>query len=191
MAQSRKAWGVPLARADAILADVQNRITFPVAGRQVSLPLIPVGSVRRRRPRVGDLDALVVAPPGARLQGTLPGLRLAPPAPGSPVRAARLALRGDRHASLALDLRGGAIGLDLFMVRPAELPYALFHYTGSPAYNIRVRALAKRAGLRLNQYGLYDAKTGRAAPGSRRVRSERELADLLGISHRPPTDRER
>ena len=79
--------------------------------------------------------------------------------------------------------------VDLFLVQARELPFALFHYTGSRLYNVRTRAHAKRRGWRLNQYGLFDAATGRRVRGSAHIRTEREVAALVGVSYRSPSDR--
>ena len=81
--------------------------------------------------------------------------------------------------------------VDLFLVEEKDLPYALFHYTGSSTYNIRTRAHAKAHGMLLNQYGVFDVNTKRRARGSSSIKSERDLADFLGVSYRSPTDRKK
>ena len=37
----------------------------------------------------------------------------------------------------------------------------MIYFTGSKAHNIRIREMAVRAGLKLNEYGLFRAKTGK------------------------------
>ncbi len=37
----------------------------------------------------------------------------------------------------------------------------MIYFTGSKAHNIRIREMAVRKGLKLNEYGLFDAKTGK------------------------------
>ena len=81
--------------------------------------------------------------------------------------------------------------VDLFLVEEKDLPYALFHYTGSSIYNIRTRAHAKAHGMLLNQYGVFDVNTKRRARGSSSIKSEKDLADFLGVSYRSPTDRKK
>jgi DNA polymerase/3'-5' exonuclease PolX len=75
------------------------------------------------------------------------------------------------------------------MTTTAEKPFALFHYSGPATYNIRTRALAKRHGWLLNQYGLFSIATGRRVPGSANIRTERDLAEFLGVTFRHPRDR--
>jgi DNA polymerase/3'-5' exonuclease PolX len=52
---------------------------------------------------------------------------------------------------------------------------------------VQLRAL--RRGWRLNQYGLFIAGTDRHVPGSRKIRTEKELANFIGVTYRPPSRR--
>jgi DNA polymerase (family 10) len=160
--------------------------------------LVPVGSLRRQEPFATDIDLLVVVPDGARGAGDLlasAALRPSPPAQGARATPA-LEIAGDRRCGprrRTMLLSGGALHrfpVDLFLVRESELPFALFHYTGSRAYNIRTRAHAKRLGWTLNQYGLFD-RAGRRVRGTRQIRTEAEVAARLGLSHRAATDRKK
>ncbi len=197
---------ISYAEAKAVSDEIIRRIRFarrPGTGR-AARAVVSVGSVRRGEPWAYDLDFLVVA--SDALPDTLAGIRFAPARRGDRVvaltdpRAGRPSVTPRRRqlvATIHRDVaRGGAssdkptrIGVDLFLATPAEKAYALFHYTGSRVYNIRTRAFAKRRGWKLNQYGLFDAASGRRVRGSLAVRSERELAALLGVSYRPPDDR--
>ena len=98
---------------------------------------------------------------------------------------------GARRRSLILRADDGAhprhYRCDLFLTTAAEKPYALYHFTGPKAYNIRIRAHAKRQDKLLNQYGLFDAATRR--PLGPWARSERELAHTLGVTYYPPEKR--
>lgn len=79
---------------------------------------------------------------------------------------------------------------DLFYVYNDELPYALMHYTGSKMYNIRIRAHVKKLGYLLNQYGLFDIKTGERAKGTEKIKTEKQLCEFIGITYKDPPDRE-
>ena len=179
---------VPLARARAIAAEVVRRLVFD--GR---LEVIPVGSVRRRAAHVGDLDFLVVAATPAGASTALASAALRRRRAGDDLEVADTYASGARRRSLILRADGGAgarprhYRCDLFMTTAAEKPYALYHFTGPKAYNIRIRAHAKRQGKLLNQYGLFDAATRR--PIAQRVRSERELAHVLGVTYYRPEGR--
>lgn len=158
----------------------------------------PVGSIRRRRPTHKDLDFLVEVPSiAAAERATVQLLSV----PRSKAAVVDTYLRGPRRRSMVLAYRApGAkkpkhYRVDLFFTTTKELPYALFHYTGSKAYNIRTRAHAKRKGWRLNQYGLFDAASSgqKAVPvtGTSSIKSEKDLAKFIGVTYREPTNRER
>ena len=161
------------------------------------LRVTPVGSVRRRAARSKDLDLLVRVPARleARLDRVLADVRLGRRRAGDRVEALLHREGGPRRRALtALGRTPGGRArryrVDLFAATGAEWPFALFHYTGDSAYNIRTRAHAKARGWRLNQYGLFVAGTDRRARGSAAVRSERDLAGALGVTYRPPHARE-
>lgn len=155
--------------------------------------VLPVGSIRRRRPTHKDLDFLVVVPSTATAEHA--AVRLLS-VPGPKAAVVDTYLRGPRRRSVILAYRAPKTKkakhyrVDLFFTTTEELPYALFHYTGSKGYNIRTRAFAKKKGWRLNQYGLYDVATGRRVRGSTAIRTEEDLARFLGVSYREPTNRE-
>jgi DNA polymerase (family 10) len=195
---------VPLATAQAVMDEVGRRLVFDFSGessaRFLRFEVIPVGSVRRQAPRVKDMDFLVVVPAAYEtLSGrALAAARLLPPRPGDRVRIADTYAAGARRRSLILcqapgpdRARAQCFRSDLFLTTSRDKPYALFHYTGSKTYNIRTRAYAKRKGWLLNQYGLFDAVTGRRVRGTENIRTEQDLAKFLGVSYRLPTNRER
>jgi DNA polymerase/3'-5' exonuclease PolX len=194
---------VPLAAAQAVAAEIKRRLVFDLGGHPRRFEVIPVGSVRRQVPRVKDIDFLVVLPAGdgAEFERVLAAAALRPPRPADRVTIADTYATGSRRRSFVLraEDRGqsGRTGAraqhyrsDFFVTTADEKPYALYHYTGSRDYNIRTRAHAKRLGWLLNQYGLFDAATGRRVRGTAAIRSERDLARFLGVTYRAPRDRD-
>lgn len=174
---------IPLEEARAVGAELVRRL----APREV----VPVGSVRRGAARSSDLDYLVVSADPAALRG----LVLRPAAPGDTLSFAADYAAGPRRRSLILRRQPPGGGrprhyrADFFLATPAEKPFALYHYTGPAAYNIRTRAYANRRGWRLNQYGLFRLADGRRVPGSGALRDEQELARFLGVTWRTPNER--
>lgn len=167
----------------ALAAEVVRRLRF---GGRRRPEVIPVGSVRRGAARANDLDFLVVAPGAALDPGFLGAARLARGRPGDRLVLAAAYAQGPRRRGVILCQGARAFRADLFLATPAERPFALFHFTGPAAYNVRTRAAARRRGLRLSQYGLAVAATGRRAPGAAGVRTEADLARLLGVRVRAP-----
>lgn len=187
---------IPIAVADAVVAEVKRRLVFRMPDG-VRLTAIPVGSVRRRAARVKDLDILIIVPPRyePRIDEVLAAAALRPARAGDRVEFADTYAAGSRKRSFIIrnTLAGGRTQCyrsDFFLTTSAEKPFALFHYTGPVGYNIRTRAHAKRRGLLLNQYGLFDAATGRRVRGTAAIHSERDLAHFLGVTYHPPTARD-
>ena len=195
-----------LAEAAALAAELLRRAEFcpPRAEGCFRLPLHVVGSVRRRQPRIKDVDILVHAP--ARLAPAaaqlLEALRLSAAQPGDRATILEQHLGGARHRSSVVRWAHRDEGrrdprpppryarVDFFLALGAELPYALYHLTGGRRYNIRIRALAKKRGWKLSQYGLFDRRTGARVAATERIQTEQELAAFLGVAYREPADRE-
>jgi len=62
----------------------------------------------------------------------------------------------------------------------------MIYFTGSKAHNIRIREMAVRKGLKLNEYGLYEAKSGDLIVAE----TEEVVYERLGLPWIPPTLRE-
>src|SRR5207247_2131227 len=136
------------------------------------------GSARRRRETVGDLDVLVTSTNPARvIEGfvALPGI------------TGRLG-KGDTKASVihATGEGGLTLQIDLRVVEPAAYGAALQYFTGSKDHNVRLRELARRQGLSVSEYGVFDEKTGVRVAG----KTEAEVYGVLGLPYIPPELRE-
>lgn len=167
--------------------------------------VIVVGSLRRIAPntpahklrtmRTSDVDLLVVVPDAAIGNAVV---RLKTKDTARRQVHARVKSGGARHIVLDVTITEfrhkatpskTSVIVDLFLVTRTELPYALFHWTGPRAYNIRTRRHAMRNGWKLNQYGLWERETGRRVPGTSQIHTERQLARKIGVSYREPWER--
>jgi len=189
----------PLAVAQGVADELVRRLVFRFATltgwHTRSLRVLPVGSIRRRAAKVRDLDFLVVAPATLR-DRALAAAVLKVARPGDRISFAETYADGPWRRGVIVSQKSDSprgrtkhFRADLFITTPETLPFALFHHTGSSDYTIRVRAHAKRAGLKLNQYGIFDRVTGRRARGSATIKTEADLARFLGVTVRPPEDR--
>src|SRR2546428_1872675 len=100
------------------------------------------GSLRRYKETIGDVDIVVAADDAGPIMETF-------------VRAPtieRILARGDTKSSVVVD-RG--LQIDLRVVPPVSFGAALLYFTGSKEHNVRLRGLALRRKLLLNEYGLY------------------------------------
>ncbi|MGP8072081.1 MAG: helix-hairpin-helix domain-containing protein [Thermoplasmata archaeon] len=129
------------------------------------------GSFRRGRETVGDLDVLVTSREPTRAFDVFSAL--------PEVREVRL--RGSTKETVILT---NGLQVDLRVVDPGSFGAALQYFTGSKDHNVLVRTLAKDAGLRVNEYGVYR--------GEQRVAgaTEEEVYAALGLAWIPPELRE-
>jgi len=149
--------------------------------KNISRNLVGVGSYRRERAFLKDVDIMSII--------TLPTIlskvsALEEALPNSTFRFIGAYSNGTRRLSMIVFFRGSYIRVDFFYVKPEEKPYALLHLTGSFQFNIRVRAHAKKLGLKLNQYGLYDSKN-KLIP----LTTERSIFNYLKVTYKPPSAR--
>ena len=131
------------------------------------------GSLRRMRETIGDIDLLVASDEAGWVMDAFTS---------SPF-VDRVLAHGETKSSirttkgLQVDLR--VVSLDVWGA-------ALQYFTGSKAHNIRVRELAVRKGLKLSEYGLFDAETDDLIVAE----TEEEVYERLGLPWIPATMRE-
>ncbi|MFJ5549463.1 DNA polymerase/3'-5' exonuclease PolX [Streptomyces sp. NPDC093225] len=131
------------------------------------------GSLRRMRDTIGDVDVLVAAERPARFMTALTRL------PGT----AEVIAHGDKKTSVRTE---SGLQVDLRVLPPGSFGAGLQYFTGSKAHNIRTRELAVRNGLKLSEYGIFDAESGDVLASE----TEEEVYARLGLPWIPPTLRE-
>ncbi|MER7466910.1 DNA polymerase/3'-5' exonuclease PolX [Streptomyces sp. NPDC097981] len=131
------------------------------------------GSLRRMRETIGDIDILVAADRSAPFMTALAGLP----------QAAEVIAHGAKKTSIRT---GTGLQVDLRVLPPASWGAGLQYFTGSKAHNIRTRGLAVRHGLKLSEYGLFDAESGENLASE----TEEEIYARLGLPWIPPPLRE-
>lgn len=154
---------VPLKKGDRIAKEMLNNFLAP----HVQSALI-AGSVRRRRPQIGDVELVVLPKDLGSFIGFL---------------EKRGWMGGDRIRKKMV----ANVPVELYLAhKPEELGAMLFMYTGDFQHNIAMRAIAKRQGWKLDQYGIWDVKTGKPLLQSP---DEREFYDFLGVDWHDPEER--
>ncbi len=134
------------------------------------------GSARRWKETVGDLDFVCTSKSPEKAIAHF--LR----SPG----AGRVLAEGTTKASVVL--RSG-LQCDFRVVPALSFGAALLYFTGSKEHNVRLRELALKKGLTLNEYGLFRLKDEKqAAPEA--GRTEEEIYRRLGLAWIPPELRE-
>ncbi len=134
------------------------------------------GSLRRWRETIGDVDLLVASTSAARI---MEAFTKAP-------AVERVLAHGETKSSVITD-RG--LQIDLRVVPEASWGAALLYFTGSKEHNVRLRGIALRKKLLLNEYGLY--RVGEEKGGTPLAsRSEEEIYAALGMDWIAPELRE-
>ncbi|MEV6979121.1 DNA polymerase/3'-5' exonuclease PolX [Kitasatospora sp. NPDC093806] len=131
------------------------------------------GSLRRMRETVGDIDVLATAEDSAPLMAALTALPYVAEVIGS----------GPTKTSVRTT---DGLQVDLRVVPEEDWGAALVYFTGSKAHNIRLRTMAVRAGLKLSEYGLFDAESGEKVVSA----TEEEVYAALGLPWIAPPLRE-
>jgi DNA polymerase (family 10) len=131
------------------------------------------GSLRRMVETVGDLDLLVASDDPVAVMEAFTGLGM----------VERILAKGEAKSSV---LTRTGLQVDLRVVPAEAWGAAMIYFTGSKAHNIRIREMAVRKGLKLNEYGLFRAKSGRLIVAE----TEEQVYDKLGLPWIPPTLRE-
>ncbi|GHH81467.1 DNA polymerase/3'-5' exonuclease PolX [Streptomyces capitiformicae] len=131
------------------------------------------GSLRRLRETVGDIDVLAAAGSSSALMQAFTELPY----------VSEVVAHGEKKTSIRTTK---GLAVDLRVVPQASWGAALQYFTGSKAHNIRTRELAVHQKLKLSEYGLFDAETGKKIVS----RTEQDVYARLGLPWIPPMLRE-
>ena len=162
---------------DRVLIDVAMELAEEVVGELSAIAgcrrCTYAGSLRRMRETIGDIDILAASTDPGPLMERFAHLPY----------AADVIAQGDKKTSIRT-IKG--LQVDLRVVPPESWGAALQYFTGAKAHNIRTREIAVRAGLKLSEYGLFDAESEELIVPA----TEEEVYERLGLPWIPPTLRE-
>jgi DNA polymerase (family X) len=145
-------------------------ITYLTASNDV-LAAYPLGSLRRRRETIGDIDiAVSTNDPEAVLTHFT----------AFPYKE-RVIERGERTAGL---IAAGGKHIDLMVQPPESFGSLLQHFTGSKEHNIKLRELALKKGMSLSEYGI------KIEEKMHTYDTEEKFYKALGLAWIPPEIRE-
>ncbi len=130
-----------------------------------------VGSYRRMRETVGDLDILLAASTSGQIVQRFTTYD----------EVAEILSAGPTRASVILKC---GLQVDLRVVKEESYGAALHYFTGSKAHNIAIRRMAQQRGLKINEYGVFCNDTRIAGE------TEASVYAVMGLSYIPPELRE-
>ncbi len=129
------------------------------------------GSLRRQKETVRDIDILVISDKPKKIMDTFTRLPL----------VSDILAEGQTKASVRTK---EDIQVDCRVVEEKSFGAALLYFTGSKNFNIKLRQLAIRKGLKINEYGMF--RKNKFVAG----KTEEEIFKLLGMAYIEPELRE-
>ncbi|MBM3946211.1 MAG: DNA polymerase/3'-5' exonuclease PolX [SAR202 cluster bacterium] len=158
--------GKALPIAEQVIASFRGRC-------QALMDAVPVGSMRRWKETVGDIDIIALCRDGPQVLDAFISL----------AQVVEVLGHGEKKASVVVT---GGLQMDLRVVEPESFGAMLQYFTGSKEHNVLLREYARRKGLSLNEFGITDLKTERQDL----IATEEAFYARLGLPWIPPELRE-
>ena len=159
----------PLGKMLPIATDILEQLKRKAPVRKISI----AGSIRRWKDTIKDIDILATSnDPKAVIQAFvhLPQVK-------------DVLMQGPTKSSVILH---EGLQVDLRVVEEESFGAALAYFTGSKAHNIRLREMAVKEGLRINEYGIFRGNDEKKLGG----KEEEDIYRILGLPFIPPELRE-
>jgi DNA polymerase (family 10) len=134
------------------------------------------GSLRRRKETIGDIDIIACAQKKDWKKIMNKILKIG--------QVGKILASGETKISFLL--KQGHTQVDIRLVNEDEYGAALMYFTGSKEHNVKLRSWAKAKRWKLNEYGVFDAKTNKRLAG----RTEEEIYEWFDMQFIPPEMRE-
>jgi DNA polymerase (family 10) len=134
----------------------------------------PAGSLRRRRDTVGDIDLVVATTDAAATAEAIISL------PGM----VEVSAKGEREVVGLCDL---GLRVDVRLSAPEDFGALLHHFSSGREHNRQLRDIAESRGLKINEYGIFDTKSGEE---KFRGEDEAQVYESLGLPFIEPELRE-
>lgn len=162
---------LPLNEASKIADEIVDEIRkFPGVQRAEI-----AGSLRRKKDTIGDIDIVVLTPVKNRRSIVSKFVSLK--------QVKKILARGTTRASVNLSYKN--VQVDIRLVHDYEYGAAMLYFTGSKEHNIKLRTIAKQRGMKINEYGIFNAKTNKRIAG----KTEEEMYAALKLKYIPPEKR--
>jgi DNA polymerase (family 10) len=159
----------PLGRVLPLAEDILRRLKEKAPVKE----LCYAGSLRRWKETIKDIDILSTSTDPKKVMNVfvhLPNVK-------------DVLMHGPTKTSVVLE---EGLQVDLRVVEEKSFGAALAYFTGSKAHNIRLREMAVKAGLKLNEYGIFREKDEKRIGGEK----EEDVYRILGLPYIPPEMRE-
>src|SRR5574341_345016 len=133
--------------------------------------ILIAGSLRRMKETIADADILIASDKTKPIMDSFVKLP----------EVDRVLSKGETKSSL---ITKDGFQVDLRVVEPESFGAAAHYFTGSKAHNVKIRTLAVKKGIKVNEYGIFKGKKRIAS------KTEEEVYKALGMQWVPPEMRE-
>lgn len=131
------------------------------------------GSIRRMERSISDIDILAVSNNPVSVIDKFVSLDI----------VKNVIVRGEKKSSI---LSTDNIQVDLRVVQRESFGAAIQYFTGSKEHNIKIRELANKRNLKINEYGVFDLETNKCIASE----TEESIYESIGLTWIPPEMRE-
>lgn len=159
----------PLGRVLPVANDILEHLKEKSPVKQISL----AGSLRRWKDTIKDIDILATSTKPKEVMKAFVHLP----------HVKEVLMQGLTKSSVVTE---EGLQVDLRVVEDDSFGAALCYFTGSKAHNIRLREMALKAGLKINEYGIFREKDEKKLGG----KDENDVYRILGLPYIPPELRE-
>ncbi|MEW6163297.1 MAG: DNA polymerase/3'-5' exonuclease PolX [Nitrospirota bacterium] len=159
----------PLGKVFPVANDILEHLRRKAPVKKLSI----AGSIRRWKDTIKDIDILATSQDPKAVMSVFVHLP----------HVKDVLMQGPTKSSVII--REG-LQVDLRVVEEDSFGAALAYFTGSKAHNIRLREMAMKSGLKINEYGIFREKDDKKVGG----KEEEDIYRILGLSYIPPELRE-
>lgn len=131
------------------------------------------GSIRRMKETIGDIDILVTSKNSNQVMDNFTNMEI----------VKEVINKGDTKSTI---ITPEGIQIDVRVVEPISFGAAVQYFTGSKQHNVKIRELAIKKGLKVNEYGVFKIDDEVRVCGE----TEKEVYNILGLPLIPPELRE-
>ncbi len=159
----------PLGKVLPIANDILEQLRKKAPIKKLNV----AGSIRRWKETIKDIDILATSENPKEVMKAFVHLP----------HVKEILMQGPTKSSVIIH---EGLQVDLRVVEEESFGAALAYFTGSKAHNIRLREMAVKAGLKINEYGIFREKDNKKLGGKEEV----DVYSILGLPFIPPELRE-
>lgn len=159
----------PLGKVLPIANDIYEYLKNKAPVNKISI----AGSIRRWKDTIKDIDILATSEDSKTVMNVfihMPHVK-------------DIIMHGPTKSSIIIH---EGLQVDLRVVEEDSFGAALAYFTGSKTHNIRLREMASKLGMKINEYGIFREEDDKKLGG----KEEEDIYNLLGLPYIPPELRE-